>query len=83
MAHGPGFPLVSFLPAAKKDTASIPCAAVKRHPCRFTAMSFCGAKTHKSSPPASLPARPKGPKRQIFWINFYLEKRCLAPEFYR
>jgi hypothetical protein len=23
---GPGFPLVSFLPAAKKDTASIPCA---------------------------------------------------------
>ncbi|MDR1127876.1 MAG: hypothetical protein LBL20_01070, partial [Treponema sp.] len=26
-AHGPGFPLVSFLPQAKKDTASIPCAA--------------------------------------------------------
>jgi hypothetical protein len=25
-AAGPGFPLVSFLPAAKKDTASIPCA---------------------------------------------------------
>jgi hypothetical protein len=23
---GPGFPLVSFPPAAKKDTASIPCA---------------------------------------------------------
>jgi hypothetical protein len=23
----PGYPLVSFLPAAKKDTASIPCAA--------------------------------------------------------
>jgi hypothetical protein len=23
---GPGFPLVSFVPAAKKDTASIPCA---------------------------------------------------------
>jgi hypothetical protein len=25
-AAGPGFPLVSFLPQAKKDTASIPCA---------------------------------------------------------
>jgi hypothetical protein len=25
--RGPGYPLVSFLPAAKKDTASIPCAA--------------------------------------------------------
>jgi hypothetical protein len=25
-AAGPGFPLVSFLPLAKKDTASIPCA---------------------------------------------------------
>jgi hypothetical protein len=24
---GPGFPLVSFLPSAKKDTASIPCAS--------------------------------------------------------
>jgi hypothetical protein len=23
---GPGYPLVSFLPVAKKDTASIPCA---------------------------------------------------------
>jgi hypothetical protein len=27
---GPGYPLVSFLPAAKKDTASIPCAGRKR-----------------------------------------------------
>jgi hypothetical protein len=26
----PGFPLVSFLPAAKKDTASIPCANQNR-----------------------------------------------------
>jgi hypothetical protein len=25
-AAGPGYTLVSFLPAAKKDTASIPCA---------------------------------------------------------
>jgi hypothetical protein len=55
-ARGPGFTLVSFLPPAKKDTASIPCAAVKRHPCRFTALSFCGAKTHKSPQPASMPA---------------------------
>jgi hypothetical protein len=35
----------------------IPCAAVKRHPCRFTALSFCGAKTRESPQPASLPAR--------------------------
>ncbi|MDR1352762.1 MAG: hypothetical protein LBK05_05705 [Treponema sp.] len=27
------------------------------HPCRFTALSFCSAKTHESSQPASLPAR--------------------------
>jgi hypothetical protein len=27
----PGFPLVSFLPAAKKDTASIPCAFAGRN----------------------------------------------------
>jgi hypothetical protein len=27
---GPGYPLVSFLPPAKKDTASIPCAGRKR-----------------------------------------------------
>jgi hypothetical protein len=27
---GPGFPLVSFLPVAKKDTASIPCASLGR-----------------------------------------------------
>jgi hypothetical protein len=26
---GPGYPLVSFLPLAKKDTASIPCAEEK------------------------------------------------------
>jgi hypothetical protein len=56
MVRGPGFTLVSFLPAAKKDTASIPCAAVKRPPCRFTALSFCGAKTHEFPQPASLPA---------------------------
>jgi hypothetical protein len=28
--QGPGYPLVSFLPAAKKDTASIPCANQNR-----------------------------------------------------
>jgi hypothetical protein len=27
----PGYPLVSFLPAAKKDTASIPCAEDQEH----------------------------------------------------
>jgi hypothetical protein len=28
-------------------SASIPCAAKKRHPCRFFALSFCKAKTHE------------------------------------
>jgi hypothetical protein len=41
----PGYPLVSFLPAAKKDTASIPCAADKWHPCHLSASGFCKAKT--------------------------------------
>jgi hypothetical protein len=41
----PGYPLVSFLPAAKKDTASIPCAANKWPPCHLLAVGFCKAKT--------------------------------------
>jgi hypothetical protein len=28
-------------------TPPIPCAAKKRHPCRFFALSFCFAKTHE------------------------------------
>jgi hypothetical protein len=42
---GPGFTLVSFLPAAKKDTASIPCASHSEKFYRY----FFTAKSKKSN----------------------------------
>jgi hypothetical protein len=54
----PGYPLVSFLPTAKKDTASIPCAAEKRRPCRFSVVSFLlRKKIMEPLQPASMPDR--------------------------
>jgi hypothetical protein len=54
----PGYPLVSFLPQAKKDTASIPCAAQKMASMPFFELwGFCFAKPQGMCPqPASMPA---------------------------
>jgi hypothetical protein len=46
----PGYPLQFLGFTSGKAcgiSASIPCAAEKRHPCRFSALSFCFAKTQE------------------------------------
>jgi hypothetical protein len=45
----PGYPLVSFLPLAKKDTASIPCACQNPASCRILASEFAYGKLHLSA----------------------------------
>jgi hypothetical protein len=40
------FMRIALVRLRRTRTPPIPCAALKRHPCRFRAVSFCEAKTH-------------------------------------